>query len=329
MEQNKQQTAAQQSDRPSQLPQDTATSSVTTTSEAAPVAPNFKRTGRMTLYVRRFFRRPSAVFGLVMLLVLIVFAVFGSHFSKWSYEDLDFTALGVAPNAEHWMGTTSGGSDLYAMVVRGLGRSLSIGILSSMCTTAIAAVIGTAVAFFEGWVEKVGMWILDMLLVVPSFLLIAMIVRSAGGNSGWLGLTFGLTVFGWIGYARVLRTLTMSLRELDYVKAAKFMGVGSFTIILRHLIPNLGSVLIINTVLGVVGAVSSETSLSFLGLGIKAPDTSLGTLLNEGQSVLLTAPWVLIFPAVTLIVLTFSVQLIGDGLRDAIDPYSRSGGKAE
>ncbi|MDN6485262.1 MAG: ABC transporter permease subunit, partial [Bifidobacterium mongoliense] len=100
-------------------------------------------------------------------------------------------------------------------------------------------------------------------------------------------------------------------------------------IILRHLIPNLGSVLVINTVLGVVSAVNSETALSFLGLGIKAPDTSLGTLLNNGQSIILTAPWVLLFPSIVLILLTFSVQLIGDGLRDAIDPYSRSAGKAE
>ena len=287
------------------------------------------RTGRITLYTRRFFRRPSAVIGLVLLLVLIFFAVFGSRFAKYGYDDLDFTSLAVAPNSEHWLGTTTGGSDMYSMIVRGLGRSLTIGILSSVATTIIAAIIGTSIAFFEGWFEKVGMWLLDMLLVVPSFLLIAMIVRSSSGASGWLWLIFGLTVFGWIGYARVLRTLTMSLRELDYVRAAKFMGVNSFRIILRHLVPNLGSVLIINTVLGVVGAVGAETSLSFLGLGIKAPDTSLGTLLNDGQSVILTSPWVLISPSVVLILLTFSVQLIGDGLRDAIDPYSRSAGKAK
>lgn len=172
------------------------------------------------------------------------------------------------------------------------------------------------------------MWLLDMLLVVPSFLLIALIVGAATGGSDWLWLAFGLTAFGWVGYARTLRTLTLSLRDRDYVKAAKYMGVPSFTIILRHLVPNVGSVLVINTVLGVIGAVNSETALSFLGLGIKAPDTSLGTLLNAGQSVIETAPWVLLFPSAILIILTFSVQLIGDGLRDAIDPYSRAGGKA-
>lgn len=290
---------------------------------------NFKRTGKITLYTRRFFRRPSAVVGLVLLVLLILLALFGSKISKWGYDEPDFTALATPPSAEHWLGTTPGGSDMYAMVVRGLGRSLSIGIVSSISITIIAALVGTAISYFEGWFEQVGMWLLDMLLIVPSFLLIALIVSSATGGNDWLWLAFGMTSFGWIGYARTLRTLTLSLREREYVRAAKFEGVSSFRIIVRHLVPNLGSVLIINTVLGVIGAINGETALSFLGLGIKAPDTSLGTLLNVGQSSVMTSPWVLLVPSAVLIVLTFSVQLIGDGLRDAIDPYSRSVGKAE
>lgn len=290
---------------------------------------NFKRTGKITLYTRRFFRRPSAVVGLVLLVFLILLALFGSKISKWGYDEPDFTALATPPSAEHWLGTTPGGSDMYAMVVRGLGRSLSIGIVSSISITIIAAFVGTAISYFEGWFEQVGMWVLDMLLIVPSFLLIALIVSSATGGNDWLWLAFGMTSFGWIGYARTLRTLTLSLREREYVRAAKFEGVSSFRIIVRHLVPNLGSVLIINTVLGVIGAINGETALSFLGLGIKAPDTSLGTLLNVGQSSVMTSPWVLLVPSAVLIILTFSVQLIGDGLRDAIDPYSRSVGKAE
>ena len=290
---------------------------------------NFKRTGKITLYTRRFFRRPSAVVGLVLLVFLILLALFGSKISKWGYDEPDFTALATPPSAEHWLGTTPGGSDMYAMVVRGLGRSLSIGIVSSISITIIAALVGTAISYFEGWFEQVGMWVLDMLLIVPSFLLIALIVSSATGGNDWLWLAFGMTSFGWIGYARTLRTLTLSLREREYVRAAKFEGVSSFRIIVRHLVPNLGSVLIINTVLGVIGAINGETALSFLGLGIKAPDTSLGTLLNVGQSSVMTSPWVLLVPSAVLVVLTFSVQLIGDGLRDAIDPYSRSVGKAE
>ncbi|WP_425955689.1 ABC transporter permease [Xylanimonas sp. McL0601] len=287
-----------------------------------------RRTGRFALITRRFARRRSALAGLVLLVLLILFALLGPLVGQWAYDEPDFLALAQPPGADHWFGTTTGGSDVFALVARGLGRSLMIGILSSIATTVVAAVIGTTVAFFEGWVERVGMWILDTLLVVPSFLLIAMITRSASGTGGWLVLALALTAFGWVGYARILRTLTLSLRELDYVHAARYMGVRSSTIIRRHLIPNLGSVLIIQTVLGVVGAVNSETALSFLGLGVQAPDTSLGTILQAGQSVVLTSPWVLLAPSIFLVCLTFSMQLIGDGLRDAIDPYSRSGGKA-
>ena len=118
---------------------------------------NFKRTGKITLYTRRFFRRPSAVVGLVLLVFLILLALFGSKISKWGYDEPDFTALATPPSAEHWLGTTPGGSDMYAMVVRGLGRSLSIGIVSSISITIIAALVGTAISFFEGWFEQVGM----------------------------------------------------------------------------------------------------------------------------------------------------------------------------
>ena len=170
------------------------------------------------------------------------------------------------------------------------------------------------------------MWLLDMLLVVPSFLLIAMIVRTANATTGWIWLIIGLTAFGWVGYARIIRTLTLSLRERDYVKAARFMGVGSFKIIVRHLMPNLASMIIINTVLGVVGAVNSETALSYLGLGVKAPDVSLGSVLQSGAVSMQTAPWLLVFPSIALVLLTFSMQLIGDGLRDALDPNSRASG---
>lgn len=232
---------------------------------------DIKHIGYAGLIARRFFRQRSAVVGLIILLVLVFFALFGANIGKWAYDDPDFLALSAGPSASHWLGTDSGGSDLYAMVVRGLGKSLMIGIITSVATMAIASLLGTAISFFGGWVERVGMWLLDMLLVVPSFLLIAMIVRTANATTGWIWLIIGLTAFGWVGYARIIRTLTLSLRERDYVKAARFMGVGSFKIIVRHLMPNLASMIIINTVLGVVGAVNSETALSYLGLGVKAP----------------------------------------------------------
>ena len=279
------------------------------------------------LIARRFFRQRSAVIGVIIFAILLFLALFGSIIGQWDYDDPDFMALSQPPSATHWFGTDPGGSDLYALTVHGLGKSMLIGVITSVATMAIAALVGTAISFFGGWIERVGMWCLDCLLVVPQFLLVAMMVRVANAKSGWLWLVAGLTAFGWIGYARIIRTMTLSLRERDYIKAARYMGVNPFKIILRHLVPNLASMIIINTVLGVVGAVSSETALSYLGVGIKPPDVSLGSILQTGASTTQTAPWIIIVPSVALVLLTFSMQLIGDGLRDALDPNSAAAGK--
>ncbi|MGN0286657.1 MAG: ABC transporter permease [Atopobiaceae bacterium] len=288
-----------------------------------------KRISYAGLIARRFMRQKSAVTGLVILIIMILISIFGPLICRYSYTEPDFTALNVAPNARHWFGTDGGGFDLFACVVHGLGRSLVIGISYAVLTTIIASIVGTAIAYARGWGEKIGMWFLDMLLVIPSFLLVAMIVRAASGTQGWVMLIIGLTAFGWIGYARTLRTMALSLRERDYVRAAKYMGVPSFKIIVRHLIPNLGSILIIDTVLGVISGINSETAYSFLGLGIKAPDTSLGYLLSQGSSAMISSPWIILIPSAVLIVLCVSMQLIGDGLRDAFDPYSRAAGSVE
>ncbi|KXB63831.1 ABC transporter permease [Olsenella sp. DNF00959] len=288
-----------------------------------------KRIGYLSLIGRRFVRQRSAMVGLVILVLLVLMAIFGPHVTPFTYTDPDFTSLNVPPNATHWFGTDGGGFDLFACVVHGLGRSLVIGVIYSVLTTVIAAVVGTSIAYVRGVPEKIGMWFLDMLLIIPSFLLVAMVVRAASGTQGWVTLIVGLTAFGWIGYARTLRTMALSLRERDYVRAAKYMGVSPFKTIVRHLIPNLGSILILDTVLGVIGGINSETAYSFLGLGIKAPDTSLGYLLSQGSSAMLSAPWIVLIPSAVLIVLCVSMQLIGDGLRDAIDPYSRAAGSVE
>lgn len=288
-----------------------------------------KRISYAGLIARRFFRQKSAIAGLIVLAVMVLIAVVGPMVCPYDYTEPDFVAINVPPNAQHWFGTDGGGFDLFACVAHGLGRSLVIGISYALLTMIIAAVIGTAIAYVRGWGEKIGMWILDMLLVIPSFLLVAMIVRAASGATGWLILILGLTAFGWIGYARTLRTMALSLRERDYVKAAKYMGVHPMRIIVRHLIPNLGSILIIDTVLGVIAGINSETAYSFLGLGIKSPDTSLGLILSQGSSAMLSGPWIVLIPSLVLVVLCVSMQLIGDGLRDAFDPYSRAAGSVD
>jgi peptide/nickel transport system permease protein len=287
-----------------------------------------QRVPKRTLIVRRFRRNKPAVAGLIIFALLVLLAVVGPFVTQWSYDDPDFLALKQPPSAAHWLGTDVVGADMFALTVRGLGRSLMIGLIASLGITVIAAFVGTAIAYFEGWRERVGVWIIDMLLVIPTFFLLAIMVKGASGTNGWLWLTAALTIFGWVGYARVLRSIALSLREREYIAAAKFMGVRSLTILRRHMIPNLGSILIIHTVLGVVYAVQAETGLSFLGFGITPPDTSLGVLIRAGSGTLLTAPWMFLVPAAVLLALCFSMTLIGDGLRDALDPSSASAGRA-
>jgi len=303
------------------------TNPLPTAGNREPRAP-VRRVPKLTLVVRRFMRNKPAVAGLVIFVLLALLAIVGPFLTKWAYDDLDFLALEQPPGAEHWLGTDVVGADMFALSVRGLGRSLLIGLIASVGVTVIAAFIGTAVAYFEGWREKVGLWIIDMMLVIPTFFFLAIMVKGATGTSGWIWLTAALTVFGWVGYARVLRSIALSLREREYVAAARFMGVPSLTILRRHMIPNLGSILIIQTVLGVVYAVQAETGLSFLGFGITPPDTSLGVLIRAGSGTLLTAPWMFLEPAALLLALCFSMTLIGDGLRDALDPSSASSGRA-
>ncbi|MEH6240546.1 ABC transporter permease [Corynebacterium pseudotuberculosis] len=278
------------------------------------------------LYLRRFLRNKMAVIGSIILFLLFLLAVFGSLVAQWSFDDPDFLALSSPPSPEHWFGTSSSGNDLFAMVVHGLGRSLTIAITVSLATTLISAFVGSTAALLGGRPERAILGIIHFLLVIPSFLIIALIVSGSGGD--WKLLIVVLIVFGWMYYARVIWSMALSLREREYIKAARYMGVSNFTIIRRHLIPNIGSLLVINATLGVVSAVMSETGLSFLGLGVKIPDVSLGTLLSTGTNSLLSSPWEFYFPAAVLTLLTVSMAFIADGLRDALDPNSAAVGKA-
>lgn len=285
-----------------------------------------KGISKSRLYVRRFMRNKSAIFGLGILVSLILISVFGGYFVKYSWTDLDFLALSQPPSFEHPFGTNEGGGDLLAQVIHGLGRSLTIAIVVSTATTIISALVGSAAAFFGGRIEKITLAVIHFLLIIPSFLILALGVSHAGGD--WKVLIVALIAFGWMYYSRLIWSLAMSIREREFIQAARFMGISSFKIIVRHMIPNIGSLLIINLTLGVVSTVMSETGLSFLGLGVKIPDVSLGTLLQGGSAALNSAPWLFIFPAGVLTLLTVSMALISDGLRDALDPNSAAGGKA-
>ena len=187
---------------------------------------------------------------------------------------------------------------------------------------AIASLLGTAISFFGGWVERVGMWLLDMLLVVPSFLLIAMIVRTANATTGWIWLIIGLTAFGWVGYARIIRTLTLSLRERDFMLATRVLGLSARRRLFGHLLPNTIPILVVMATMAVANAILSESALSYLGLGVVPPTPSWGNMMDAANSLIdfQRRPWLWMPPGIAIFITVIAINVLGDGLRDAMDP---------
>ncbi len=288
-----------------------------------------RRLTRRRLIWRRFLRNRLAVVGALGILFLCFLAIAGPNLIYWKFDQIDPTAFLKPPSSSHPLGTTQAGRDVLALTARGLGKSLMIGFMVALISTTIAALVGASAAYLGGWYEKAMLWIIDLLLVVPSFFLIAIAARGQyGGDAAWLMLVVLLALFAWPLSARVVRSLTLSIREREYILAARFMGLSSLRIIVRHILPNASSLLIIDATLGVGYAILSETGLSYFGFGVQAPDTSLGTLIGEGARMATTYPWIFLGPATVLVFLVMCVNAVGDGLRDALDPSSSSGGRA-
>lgn len=280
---------------------------------------------RRTLVARRFLRRRSAVASLLILLMLFVGCYTLPSLLPYSYRDLDFNALLTPPSTRHWLGTNALGQDLLAQTLRGMQKSMLIAVCVAVISTGIAATVGSISGYFGGWRDRALMWFVDLMLVVPAFLLIMILTPRTKSSGNVLVLVALLSGFGWMVSSRMVRGMTMSLREREFIRAARYMGVPSRRIITHHVVPNVASILIIDTALNVAVAILAETGLSFLGFGIQPPDVSLGTLIADGTQSATTFPWVFLFPAGVLVLILVCANVTGDGLRDALDPGSRGG----
>jgi len=278
---------------------------------------------RRTLVLRRFLRNRTAVVALLVLAVLLMGCYALPPLLPHLYSDLDYYALQQPPTPDHWFGTNALGQDLLAQTLRGMQKSLLIGICVAFISTTIAATVGAIAGYFGGWRDRTLMWIVDLLLVVPSFILIAIVTPRTQQSGTILWLILLLAAFSWMISSRMVRGMTMSLREREFVVAARYMGVSHWRIIVRHILPNVASILIIDTALNVGVAILAETGLSFLGFGVQPPDVSLGTLIADGTRSVTTFPWVFLFPAGVLVLIVLCANLVGDGLRDALDPSAR------
>jgi glutathione transport system permease protein len=304
---------------------------IVTTVEPTPLElEELEQETRRGLLWRRFRRSRMGMFGAVVFLLLCLLAIIGPRFiAQWGYTEVDRGYYLQSPSTRHWLGTTQDGRDLFALSMRGLGKSMIVGLSVALLSTALSAIVGAFAAYFSGWFERVSLWVIDLLLVLPQFIIIAVLLRNVSpGNGIWLLIVL-LTLLGWMLTARVVRSLTMSLRDREYVTAAKYMGVGGPTIVFRHIIPNISSLLIVDATIGVAAAVLAETTLSFFGFGIRPPETSLGSLIGQGARQATTFPWIFYAGAIPLVLLVLSVNFMGDGLRDALDPTSsKTSGKA-
>jgi peptide/nickel transport system permease protein len=276
---------------------------------------------RWALVRRRLVRKPQAQVGFVLVLLLFGLAYLSPYFVTWQYNELDTRAFLSPPSAEHWFGTTQNGFDMFALTMRGMQKSLIIGLLGALISTSLAAIVGSFAGYFGGRLNTVLLVLVDLLLVLPAFLIIAILSPAFRGRT-WLLFVVLLSMFHWMVTSRIVRGMTLSLKEREFVHAARFMGVPGWRIIVRHILPNMSSLLIIDATVNVSALILAEVGLSFFGFGVQPPDVSLGTLIGNYANAALTYPWQFYVPAAALVVLVLSINLVGDALRDALDPHS-------
>ena len=288
--------------------------------------------GKSRIIFRRFMRNRTAVAGLFIFLALFLFSIFGGFLTPWDKETLDPFNIGMPPSPDHLLGTTQAGIDLMALIVDGTRTSILIGLIVGGLSVLISAVYGCTMAFFGGKVDATMLFILEALIMMPAILVGAVATSGSGGLKNlpsWLLLVIVLLFFSWMGTARLVRSLSMSLMQRDYVKAARYMGVPSRRIVWRHLVPNIGSLLVLDFTRGITGAILAEVAFSFIGIGIKLPDVSLGVLIGQATGQVSSFPWMFWVPLTVMFLLTGSLAMMNDGLRDAFDPSSSSIGRAK
>ena len=272
---------------------------------------------------RRFLRNKAATISLCLLFVIALACVVGPWVLPHAFDSADWDAMNAAPSFKnaHFWGTDDAGRDLLVRCLIGGRISLTVGLLATLASVSLGIAWGATAGFLGGKVDAVMMRIVDMMYAIP-YLLIAILLVTILGREFYL-VVITITVFSWMDMARVVRGQTLSLRSMEYVEAARAMGVSTTRIIFAHIVPNLLGVVVIYTTVTVPGVILTESVLSFLGLGIQEPMTSWGVLIQDGAKVMEVSPWILLFPAALLSVTLYCFNFIGDGMRDALDPKER------
>lgn len=265
-----------------------------------------------------------SIIGLVIVAVLVIVAIFAPWIATHDVGATNLSMRYLPPSAAHWFGTDSTGRDVFSRIVFGARISLRVGLIVVAVSAIIGTFLGAIAGYYGGWVDRiVSGYVFNVFLAFPGLLLAIALVAFLG--AGLNKLIFALCVIGWVGYARLIRGQVLKVREYDFVQAARALGAGDMRILLRHILPNAIQPLIVQASLGMAGAVLSEASLSFLGLGVPPPAPSWGVMIEEARdlSTLQAAPHALIFPGIAIALTVLAFNFIGDGLREYLDPRQR------
>ncbi|MCG6112649.1 MAG: ABC transporter permease subunit [Paracoccus sp.] len=278
---------------------------------------------------RRFVRNRAAMLGLTILVLVSLFAVIGGQFAQWSNEELDFSVMGQVaqmgqPSLEngHYFGTDNLGRDLYARVVQGTQISLMVGIVGAAIAVIVGTLYGATAGYVGGRTDQIMMRTVDILMSIPYMFVLILLLVMFGRSMSMLFLGIGL--ISWLDMSRIVRGQTLSLKNREFIEAARATGVSSFRIIIRHIVPNLLGVVAVYATLLVPLMILTESFISFLGLGVQEPLTSWGALISEGAGTMNYGTlWQLAFPLFFFVITLFGFFFVGDGLRDALDPKER------
>jgi len=282
---------------------------------------------------RRLVRNKAALVSMIVLGIITLLAIFAPLLSPYAYDYQDYSVVSCGPDwwhdpsivchagGSHWFGTDSLGRDLFVRVLYGARVSMAVGLVASIVSLMIGVVYGATAGFFGGRIDELMMRFVDILYSLPFifFVIILMVIS----NNNFILLFVAIGAVQWLTMARIVRGQTLSLKQTEFIEAARASGVGTFGIIRRHIVPNVVGPVIIYMTLSIPAVILAESFLSFLGLGIQPPYTSWGVLIAEGSDVLEIAPWMLVFPAAFMAITLFCFNFIGDGLRDALDPKDR------
>ena len=272
------------------------------------------------LFRRRFFRHRLAMFGLLILIVLCV-CCFGAKWIAPYPNKQDLLADAVGPSRKHWFGVDLVGRDYLTTCLYAGRISLKIGLFVSVLATAFGTLTGAVAGYFGKVPDQILMRATDLFLLLPALAVLAIALQQFGNSE--ITIIFVLAGLGWMGIARIVRGLVLSLKEKEFVEAARAIGCSHTRIILRHIIPNLVGPIMVNASLAVAGAIIAESTLSYLGFGVQPPKTSWGKLLSDGKETIATRGYLLYFPGLLIILVTLAVNFLGDGLRDATDPQAK------